>query len=96
MIGPVRGVLFFDLGGVWDNSIPEYTGSDPYWKNYFDELRNFDFFSDGIKLKDPLASYGFALNVNLCGYPLHFEWIYKTNLKEARFYGMKFWIGFDF
>jgi len=96
ILGPIRGVLFFDLGGVWNNTIPPYTGNDPYWKKYFDELRNFDFFSDGIELKDPLSSYGFGLNVNLWGYPLHFEWVYKTNLKESRFYGMKFWIGFDF
>ncbi|MEN8222927.1 MAG: hypothetical protein ABFR36_06670 [Acidobacteriota bacterium] len=96
ILGPVRGVLFFDLGGVWDDSIPPYTGPDPYWKNYYDELRTFDMFSDGIELKDALSSYGFALEVNLWGYPLHFEWIYKTNLKEARFYGMKFWIGFNF
>ncbi len=97
LLGPVRGVLFFDLGGVWDSSIPEYTGTDPYTKNYYDELRDFDLFSKGTtKLKDGLSSYGYALEVNLWGYPLHFEWIYKTNLKEKKYYGMKFWIGFDF
>jgi len=96
VLGPIRGVLFFDLGGVWDPSIPAYTGSDPVFREYYDGLRNFEFFSDGIELKDPIASYGFGLNVNLWGYPLHFEWVYKTNLKEVRYYGMKFWIGFDF
>ena len=96
LLGPIRGALFFDLGGVWDNSIPPYTGNDPYWKKYFDDLRTFEFFSDGIELKDPISSYGFALEVNLWGYPLHFEWVYKTNLREARFYGVKFWIGFNF
>lgn len=96
LLGPIRGVLFFDLGGVWDDTIKPYTGPDKYWKEYFDDLRNFNMFSEGIVLKDALSSYGFALEVNLWGYPLHFEWVYKTNLKEARFYGMKFWIGYNF
>ena len=96
LMGPIRGVFFFDLGGVWDDSIQPYTGPDPYWKNYYDDLRTFDMFSDGIELKDAISSYGVALEVNIWGYPLHFEWVYKTNLKEARFYGMKFWIGYNF
>ncbi len=95
-LGPIRGVLFFDLGGVWDNSIKPYNGPDKQMKEYYDELRNFDLFGDNLVLKDGLSSYGFGLEVNLWGYPLHFEWIYKTNLKESKFYGLKFWIGFDF
>ncbi len=96
MLGPVRGVLFFDLGGVWDDSIAPYTGPDPNIKSYIDDLRNFELFTDDFVLKDGLSSYGFGLEVNLWGYPLHFEWVYKTNLKETRFYGLKFWIGLDF
>lgn len=91
ILGPVRGVLFFDIGGVWfdKNAFgPDYP--------YRDQL-GFDLLTDnGLELKDGLSSFGFALEVNLWGYPLHFDWVYRTNLKESKFYGVKFWVGFDF
>lgn len=91
ILGPVRGVFFFDIGGVWFDE-------DAFGPDYpFKDQLKYDFFSgNGIELKNGLSSYGYALEVNLWGYPLHFEWVYRTNLKESRFYGMKFWIGFDF
>ena len=80
VIGPIRGVFFFDLGGFWFND------------------QKFDFFEEGqkFKLKDPLASYGYGIEFFLFGYPLHVEWVYKTNFKETNFNGINFWIGFDF
>jgi hypothetical protein len=80
ILGPIRGVFFFDLGAFWFNDQP------------------FDFFEDGqkFKLKDPLASYGYGIEFFLFGYPLHLEWVYKTNFKETNFNGINFWIGFDF
>jgi outer membrane protein assembly factor BamA len=80
VIGPIRGVFFFDLGGFW-------------FKN-----QKFDFFEEGqkFKLKDPLASFGYGIEFFFYGYPLHFEWVYKTNFKEKSFNGLNFWIGFDF
>ena len=79
-MGPIKGVFFFDTGGAW-----------------FKE-QEFDFFEPdgGLKLKDGLASYGFGLSVNFMGYPLHFDWVYKTNYKEKSYYGLQFWIGFEF
>ncbi len=96
VLGPIRGVLFFDLGGVWDSSIKAPANADLETKKRYEDASEFDLFGDGIVLKDGISSYGFGLEVNLWGYPLHFEWIYKTNLKESKYYGMKFWIGFDF
>jgi outer membrane protein assembly factor BamA len=80
VIGPIRGVFFFDLGGFWFNE------------------QKFVFFEEGqkFKLKDPLASYGYGMQFFLFGYPLHFEWVYKTDFKETNFNGINFWIGFDF
>jgi outer membrane protein assembly factor BamA len=80
VLGPIRGVFFFDLGGFWFND------------------QKFVFFEEGqkFKLKDPLASYGYGIEFFLFGYPLHVEWVNKTNFKETSFNGINFWVGFDF
>lgn len=80
IIGPVRGVFFFDLGGVW-----------------FDD-QNFRVFEkgSGIKLQDARASYGFGIVFNIIGYPMHLEWVTRTDLRKKRYSGVNFWIGFDF
>jgi hypothetical protein len=81
LIGPIRGVFFFDLGGFWFND------------------QKFVFFEEGqkFKLKDPaLAAYGYGLEFFMFGYPMHVEWVYKTNFKEKQYNGINFWIGFDF
>ncbi len=80
LMGPLKGAFFFDTGGAW-----------------FKE-QEYDFFEPGggLKLKDGLASFGFGLSVNFLGYPLHFDWVYRTNYKEKNYYGLNFWIGFEF
>lgn len=80
VIGPLRGVFFFDAGGIWYNE------------------EDFRFFEEGegLRLKDGRASYGFGLEFWLFGYPMHVEWVWKTNLDKKAFYGVNFWIGFDF
>ncbi len=80
LIGPIRGVFFFDLGGVW------FKGED------------FRFFrkGEGLRLEDPISSYGFGIQTFLFGIPMHFEWVYQTNLDSKKYYGFNFWIGFDF
>ncbi len=90
LLGPVRGVFFFDVGGVWlDKPIFESAEVST-------QKTSFDFFSDNFVLKDAISSYGFGLELNMFGYPFHFEWVYRTNWKQKRFYGFKFWIGYDF
>jgi Tol biopolymer transport system component len=91
-IGGIRGVLFFDIGGVWMDDDPE---------------GKFRFFADGrglenlfkqgsMKLKDGLSSYGFGIVLYMFGYPLHFDWVYQTDLHARKYYGVNFWMGFDF
>jgi hypothetical protein len=80
ILGPIRGVFFFDIGGLWFNG------------------QTFDFFEDGhgIQLKDGLASFGYGIQFFFFGYPMHLEWVYKTNFKETNSKGIHFWIGFDY
>ncbi len=80
IMGPIRGTFFFDLGAAWFKD------------------QDFDFFvdGDGLRLKDPISSYGFGLQFFFFGYPMHFDWIFTTDWKNDRYHGFKFWIGFDF
>ncbi len=80
IIGPLRGVFFFDLGGIWFN------GQD---FRFFEE-------GEGLKLQDARSSYGFGIQFYLFGYPMHVEWVWKTNLAQKKYSGVNFWIGFDF
>ncbi len=79
-LGPIRGLFFFDLGGVWFND------------------QKFRFFQEGkgLTLQDPLASYGFGIEFFFLGYPMHVEWVWRTDLRRKDYYGVNFWIGFDF
>lgn len=79
IIGPVRGVLFFDMGGAW------FKGQ---------KFRIFD--EDEFRLKNAIASYGFGLEFFMFGYPMHVEWVWRTDLRKRDYYGVNFWIGFDF
>ncbi len=80
LLGPIRGVFFFDLGGVWYNE------------------QKFRLFREGkgLTLEDPISSYGFGLEFFFFGYPMHVEWVWRTNLRKRDYYGVNFWIGFDF
>lgn len=80
VLGPIRGVFFFDVGGLWFND---------------QEFRLFEK-GQGLKLQDGLASYGYGIEFFLFGYPFHLEWVYRTDFKETNFNGVNFWIGFDF
>jgi Tol biopolymer transport system component len=79
-LGPIRGVFFFDLGGVWFND------------------QKFRFLQEGkgLALQDAIASYGFGLEFFFLGYPMHVEWVWRTDLRKKDYYGVNFWIGFDF
>ena len=72
--------VFFDLGGVW------FRG------------QKFRFFQEGkgLALRDPIASYGFGLEFFFLGYPMHVEWVWRTDLRRKDYYGINFWVGFDF
>ena len=65
----------------------------------------------GFRLKDARASYGFGLQSFLLGFPMHFDWSWKTHLNKDyedliyffsggsetfRKAKFSFWIGYDF
>jgi len=78
-IGPIRGVVFFDTGGVWE------------------EGSNFRYLRDGkFRLQDGLASYGIGLEMFLLGIPVHIELVNQTDFNARKYYGVNFWIGYDF
>lgn len=84
IIGPIRGVFFFDFGGIW------YNGEK---FNVFQKNDNGDTI---FRLKNAFSSYGYGFEFFLFGYPMHVEWVWKTDWKYKAFHGVKFWIGFDF
>lgn len=79
-LGPIRGVLFFDVGGAWFNQDDNY--------RFFEE--------DQFKLRDGISSYGAGIQAWILGVPMHFEWIYRWDFTDREYYGFYFWIGLDF
>jgi hypothetical protein len=84
IIGPVRGTFFFDVGGVWFNG------------QQFDIFKKNPDGSTKFQLDDAISSYGFGIEFFLFGYPMHVEWVTRTDWKQKRYRGVNFWIGFDF
>ena len=80
-IGPIRGVLFFDIGGFW---LPGYRTI--LWEGNF----------PSITLKDAIASYGYGIEVFTFGYPVHIEYVIRTDLQRTIYTTYNFWVGFDF
>jgi len=82
-IGPIRGVIFFDFGGVW-------LSGDKFkvFEKYGEKKR--------LRLKDAISSYGFGLEFIMFGYPMHLEWTWRTDFTRRDYQGVNFWIGYDF
>jgi outer membrane protein assembly factor BamA len=124
ILGGVRGVAFFGVGGAWwDNTgykfatsagevvtpiigitidpitgLPTYTYGDPVAIS-------------GFRLVDGRASYGIGLETMALGFPIHFDWSWRTLFNEEwenAYFGtpaladewrkprFQFWIGFNF
>jgi WD40-like Beta Propeller Repeat len=92
MIGPVRGVLFFDITRSKFNGYPAkfVVRSDTGLANI---------------VVDAIGSYGWGFQVFLLGLPIHVEWVKQLGWSDiahpfsAEAYGdfeVKFWIGLDF
>jgi hypothetical protein len=121
ILGGIRGTLFFGVGGahfdnqsfkVWDNNttiqipIIGYTpGQNPQ------PIPGQPILVDGFRLVDARASYGVSLQTFALGFPVHFDWSWKTlfnrdweDVQFAQFGGssefrkVKFtmWMGYDF
>ena len=83
ILGGVRGVFFFNIGGAGLNDQPFKVWESG--RRRLPELRNqagasFDRETtiDGFRLVDARASYGIGLETSALGFPLHFDWSYRT------------------
>ena len=122
-VGGIRGNFFFDIGGAGLNGTPFtiFTRKDSTFTPIVDYT--FDPVTGGItpiygpaqpitglRLVDARASYGFGLETFILGYPMHFDWSWRTMFNRAwedasyQFSGgsaalrkakFTFWIGYD-
>ena len=124
VMGGVRGVFFFGTGGAYFNDQPwEYATSKtesytPYLGSVPDPATGtpIPIFGPpvditGFRLRDGNASYGFGLETFALGFPIHFDWAWRTTFSrewedalyasvggsnEFRRAQFKVWIGYDF
>ena len=124
IVGGVRGVFFFDFGGaglagqkmtVWtsrsvtDRPITGY-GVDPVTQTFV-PIYGDPVTISGFHLQDSRASYGFGLQTFALGFPIHFDWSWRTMFNRdyedyvfsyeggsRPFRKVKFavWMGYDF
>jgi hypothetical protein len=124
ILGGVRGVFFAGAGGAyfnnsnfkfWDNSTIGYTptigfGVDPVTGAPI-EIKGDPVEVSGFRLVDGRASYGFGLETFALGFPIHFDWAWRTlfnkSWEDALFAAgggsenfrqaeFKVWVGYDF
>jgi hypothetical protein len=123
ILGGIRGVFFANLGGAhfkgqpfkWFSRKPElYTPIDGFEPiNLFQQrpIPGTPTVVDGLRLVDARASYGLGLETFALGFPIHFDYSWKTLLnkewEDLKFkpYGgsswfrkpkFSVWIGYDF
>jgi hypothetical protein len=94
VLGGLRGVFFFNIGGggfngqsfsVFRSNDELYTPLLGYQSNIFGLLEPVygpTFIVSGLRLVDARASYGIGLQSFLLGFPMHFDWSWKTLLNR--------------
>jgi hypothetical protein len=116
ILGGIRGVFFFNLGGaaldnqsfkVWDRNAQRI---EPVLGTNGQVIRPAQNI-EGFRLVDSFASYGIGLETFALGFPVHFDWAYRTMFNKpwedlrfaseggsAAFRKARFsaWIGYDF
>jgi len=124
ILGGIRGAFFFNIGAAGINNQPftPYTSepeqvspvmqvlTDPN-TGLLTPIRANPMTLSGFRLKDARASYGFGLQTMALGFPIHFDWSWRTLFNETwenmlfggftggeAFRRAKFdmWIGYDF
>jgi len=124
VLGGIRGTAFFNIGGAGINgqSFTPWTSKEElvtpligYTPNlttgYYDPIYGPTYAVTGFRLKDARASYGIGLQSALFGFPMHFDWSWKTlfnrdyedllfafdgGSEAFRKVKFSFWIGYDF
>src|SRR5579871_6949853 len=95
VLGGLRGVFFANLGAAGFNGQPfsiatgktqvynEITGYDLDLSGNITATHTTPVQIGGFRLVDGRASYGFGLESFLLGFPIHFDWSWKTLLNHA-------------
>jgi len=123
ILGGVRGVVYFGVGGAWwDNSGYKFatSASEVFTpiSVQIDPITGFPIYTEGtpvavtgFRLVDGRASYGIGLETMALGFPVHFDWSWRTLFNETwenAYFGseavanewrkarFQFWIGFNF
>jgi hypothetical protein len=124
VLGGIRGTLFFNIGGAWfDNSgytfaTSKTTDFTPVLYYETDPLTGYQtpvfgptVSVSGFRLVDARASYGIGLQTFVLGFPMHFDWSWRTmfnrDWEDLYYYAFggsaafrkarfQFWMGFDF
>ncbi|MGE3843188.1 MAG: hypothetical protein AB7I50_16575, partial [Vicinamibacterales bacterium] len=124
VLGGIRGAFFFNIGGAWyDNtSYKFYTSKDESYSPLagyrfnpstggVDPVYGTPQTISGFRLRDGRASYGISLETFALGFPVHFDWSWRTTFNKAwedalfsldggssAFRRARFdvWIGYDF
>jgi outer membrane protein assembly factor BamA len=96
LIGPVRGTVYFGIGGAKFKGAPyTFSSSEPGISYINDPI--FGEPVSGWHLVDGRASYGFGAQLFFLGYPLHFDWTKFTDFGvTSDSWEFSFWIGYDF
>jgi hypothetical protein len=95
ILGPVRGTLYFGVGGAQYRSQEfKFATSDSGTSYVKDPV--FGEPISGFHLVDGRASFGVGLQFFFLGYPMHFDFTKLTDLKVVSDTKFDFWIGFDF
>jgi len=111
VVGGVRGVFFFNIGGAWFNNQPS---ADPcttqgyqFWTTSSEICKPVNGYKvdaggsvlydasnqpiltygpaqqvSGFRLKDGRASYGLGLETFALGFPIHFDWSWRTTFNK--------------
>ena len=122
ILGGIRGTVFVNLGGAsWENQgFNAWTSTSSIERPIIDTqiigneivpIYGLPREIDGFRLVDSRGSYGISLQTFALGFPLHFDWSWKTLFNEdwedvvfslqggsSEFRKPKFsvWIGYDF
>jgi len=124
ILGGVRGVAFFGIGGAWwDNSGYKFSTNateivTPITGVEFDPVTGLPIYQygdpvavTGFRLVDGRASYGIGVETMALGFPIHFDWSWRTLFNETwenAYFGsalnaeawrkarFQFWIGFNY
>jgi hypothetical protein len=124
ILGGIRGAFFFNVGAAWYDDVPFEFWTNK--AEVFRPITDYRFNAltggvepvfgpaqniTGFRLRDGRASYGVSLETFALGFPVHFDWSWRTTFNKAwedavfsyqggsgwyRRARFDLWIGYDF